>query len=120
MRFTIAIFVLALTTLAQDAPLPSANPARISPGIAKTLQIRQVQPIYPEIAKAAGVEGVVQLMVVIGKDGLVQSAQVLAGPALLSEAALKAVSQWAYKPFLLNGEPMAVTTEVNVTFSLRP
>ncbi len=77
-----------------------------------------VEPIYPPDAKAAGIQGSVVLDAVIGKDGIIENLKVLSGPPELARSALDAVKQWTYKPYLLNGEPVAVDTTITVTFAL--
>ena len=77
-----------------------------------------VEPIYPPDARAAGIQGSVVLDAVIGKDGIIENLKVLSGPPELARSALDAVKQWTYKPYLLNGEPVAVDTTITVTFAL--
>jgi len=90
----------------------------IASGIAQRNLLTQTPPIYPPIAKAARVSGTVVLQATIGKDGLMESVRVVSGPPLLLQAALDAVRQWTYKPYLLNGEPVEVETTVNVVFAM--
>lgn len=80
--------------------------------------INQVKPVYPPLARQARVSGVVILEAVIGKDGSIAEVKVISGHPLLQQAAIDAVSQWKYKPTLLNNEPVEVQTTVTVTFSL--
>jgi protein TonB len=80
--------------------------------------VRKVAPIYPPEAKAARLQGTVRLAVVIGTDGSVFEVHLMNGDPVLGEAAITAVRQWAYKPTLLNGEPVAVETTVDVSFTL--
>ena len=87
--------------------------------LAAGLLIRKVIPQYPALAKAARKEGTVVLSATIAKDGTIANLRVMSGPAMLQEAALDAVSQWRYRPYLLNGEPVAVETTVNVVFTLQ-
>ena len=75
-------------------------------------------PEYPAIAKAASVQGVVLLQVGISKTGVVDYMKVVSGPPMLQQAAIDAVKTWRYKPYLLNGEPVEVESEVNVVFNL--
>jgi protein TonB len=98
-------------------PAP-AGPVRISSGVAASILINKVVPIYPPIAKTVGVQGTVVLEAVISKQGTIENLRVVSGPAMLQQSALDAVSAWRYRPFLLNGEPVAVETTVNVVFSL--
>ncbi len=99
---------------------PGGQPRRISisAGVAVGMLISKVQPVYPIDAKQAGVSGTVVLSAVIGTDGIVKDLQVVSGPDLLQQAALDAVQQWRYRPFLLNGEPVEVRTTVNIIFTL--
>lgn len=80
--------------------------------------IRRVQPIYPEPAKTAGIQGFVTLKAVIAKDGSIEQLQVLNGHPLLVRAALQAVHDWRYRPYLLNGSAVEVETTITVSFSL--
>jgi TonB family protein len=80
--------------------------------------IMKVDPVYPPLALRDRVEGVVRLRIVVGKDGRVSSVNLVSGHPVLAPAATEAVGQWVYKPTLLNGEPVEVTTEVEVTFTL--
>lgn len=96
---------------------PSA-PIRVSIGVQMAKLVKQVIPVYPQIAKAARISGVVHLVGVIGKDGRIQQLQLLSGHPMLAQAALDAVRQWIYKPTLLNGEPVEVTAPIDVNFTL--
>lgn len=98
-------------------PEPQAR-ARLSQGVMDGFLIRKVIPEYPPIAHMAGVEGTVILQAGISKSGTIENLRVVSGPALLQKAALDAVSQWRYRPYLLNGEPVEVETTVNVRFTL--
>jgi TonB family protein len=80
---------------------------------------KSVTPEYPEIAKAKGVEGTVQLNVVIGLDGKILKAVVVSGPPELTQSALDAVSQWEYAPTLLNGKPAFIITKISAEYRLR-
>jgi protein TonB len=88
-------------------------------GVVKRPQaISQPQPDYPPLAKIARVQGVVDIDAVIDEHGNVVKAHVMDGPALLIDAALKAVSQWKYQPTYLNGQPYPIDLTIQVTFSL--
>lgn len=88
---------------------------------AKVIQPR-VQPVYPQSAKAAGIQGSVLLHAVVGKDGTPHSLEVLNSQVNpdLARAAVEAVSQWRYQPTLLNGEPVEVDTTIQINFTLLP
>ena len=80
--------------------------------------IRKITPVYPPLAKQARIQGTVRFTAIIGKDGTIQNLQLVSGHPLLVEAARQAVSQWQYKPTLLNGEPVEVVTQIDVNFTL--
>lgn len=77
-----------------------------------------VDPIYPELAKAARIQGKVVLQALIGPDGGVQELSVISGHPMLQQAALQAVRQWIYQPTFLNGQPVSVSTTIEVNFTL--
>ena len=101
----------------------TANPAkRIKLGgeVEASKIITKVQPLYPEAAKAAGVQGTVNLHAVIGMNGIPLSLQVIntdVNPDL-ARASIEAVSKWRYSPTLLNGQPVEVDTNIMVRFTL--
>ena len=95
------------------------DPVRVGGHIQAPRKIRHVDPAYPELARTAGVSGIVILECVIDREGRVQSVQVLSGHPLLKAAAVHAVGQWAYTPTRLNGVPVAVVMTVTVRFTTR-
>jgi protein TonB len=90
----------------------------ISAGVMQGMLLQKTTPTYPPIAKAARVSGTVVLQATISKTGTIENLHVVNGPAMLQQAALDAVKQWRYKPYLLNNEPVEVETTVNVIFTL--
>jgi protein TonB len=80
--------------------------------------IRKVIPVYPPLAKQARIQGTVRFQAIIGKDGTIQNLQLVSGHPLLVANAQQAVSQWVYRPTLLNGEPVEVVTTIDVNFTL--
>ncbi len=99
-------------------PSPAvAHPSRISHMMEGNL-IRRVQPEYPPIARSARIQGQVVLAAIINKEGKIENLRVLAGHPMLVHAALEAVSQWRYRPYALNNEPVEVETQITVNFSL--
>ena len=100
-------------------PPPPPPPQRIRQGgnVSQASLISQTKPAYPPLAKQARIQGIVILEAVIGKDGTVNEIRVLNGHPLLQQSAIDAVSQWKYKPTLLNGEPVEVVTTVTVNFA---
>jgi periplasmic protein TonB len=103
-----------------NAPAPANMPSaiKISGGVLQGLRLKRVDPVYPASARANGIQGQVTLHVIVGKDGHIQSISVVSGPDELKAAALDAVKQWTYKPYLLNGEPVAVDSIVLINFNL--
>ena len=91
---------------------------RVSSGVSTGLLIKKVTPNYPPLARQARIQGQVVLQAEISKDGTIQNLQLISGHPMLAPAAIEAVKQWRYKPYLLNGEPVAVETQVDVVFSL--
>jgi len=91
---------------------------RISSGVAVGLLMNKVPPQYPDGAKQARIQGQVVLRAEIDKDGNIEKLTTVSGDPLLAPAALEAVKQWKYKPYLLNGQPVNVETEVIVNFTL--
>jgi len=98
-------------------PKPAVRPPRTSVMMDGYL-IRRVQPDYPVIAKQAGVRGSVVLAAVISTDGAIERLHVLSGHPMLIPAAINAVKQWRYRPYVLNGDPIEVDTQITVIFSL--
>ena len=99
-------------------PPPPSAPLRVS-NLERANLLHQVRPVYPPLARQARVQGTVILEATIAKDGSVRDARIVSGHPLLTEAAIAAVGQWRYKPFILNGEPIEVITTVTVTFTLQ-
>jgi protein TonB len=99
-------------------PPPPAAPLRVGGDIKEPKKTRDVRPLYPKIAQAAKVAGVVIIEATISKEGDVKDAKVLRSIAMLDQAALDAVLQWKYTPPLLNGVPVDVIMTVTVNFQL--
>jgi protein TonB len=102
-------------------PMPklvAPSKVRVSSGVAQGLLIYQVKPVYPQLAMQARIQGIVVLQAVIAKDGTVQDLRVVSGHPLLVSAAMEAVKQWRYKPYLLNDQPVEVDTQISVNFTL--
>ena len=91
---------------------------RVSQGVSSGLLVRRVQPTYPPLARQARIQGQVLLRAVISKDGSIENLQLVSGHPMLVQSALDAVKQWKYRPYLLNGEPVEVDTEIVVNFTL--
>jgi protein TonB len=91
---------------------------RVSSGVISGLLIRRVNPAYPPLARQARIQGQVLLRAQISKEGSIENLQLISGHPMLVQSALDAVKQWKYKPYLLNGEPVEVDTEIQVNFTL--
>jgi protein TonB len=101
-------------------PLAARAPIRTGGDIRPPLKVRNVVPTYPEVARAARVQGDVVLDCTISNEGRVRDVKILSGPILLQAAAVDAVRQWLYRPTLLNGVPVPVVMTVTVHFALDP
>jgi len=91
---------------------------RISTGVAEGLKIHDVQPTYPQMARIAHIQGDVTLQATISKTGAIENLRAVNGHPILIQAALDAVRQWKYKPYILNGEPVEVETTIQVKFHM--
>ena len=91
---------------------------RVSQGVSTGLLVRKVNPAYPPLARQARIQGTVILQAEISKTGDIQNLRLISGHPMLAPAAIEAVKQWKYKPYLLNGEPVEVETQVQVNFTL--
>jgi periplasmic protein TonB len=91
---------------------------RVSQGVSQGLLVKKVQPAYPPLARQARIQGQVILQAEISKDGSIENLRLISGHPMLAPAAIEAVKQWRYKPYMLNGEPVAVETTVMVNFTL--
>src|SRR3954469_14196428 len=91
---------------------------RVSSGVQSGLLVRKVPPAYPPLARQARIQGSVVLQAQISKEGNIENLQLISGHPMLAPAAIEAVKQWKYKPYLLNGEPVEVETQVQVNFTL--
>lgn len=126
MRQTLPFFLMTLLAAAPavafqtpQAATPQAaqGPVRIGGQTKAPERIKYVAPVYPEVAAAARVSGIVIVEATIGTDGSVTEAHVIRSIALLDQAALDAVKQWKYTPTTLNGKPVPVIMTVTVNFT---
>jgi protein TonB len=99
------------------APRPVAPPLRVS-HISEGNLIRKVLPVYPQLARSARIQGAVVLQAVISKEGVIENLRVVTGHPMLVPAAIDAVRQWRYRPYVLNNEPVEVETQITVNFGL--
>jgi protein TonB len=110
------------STFGSDLVLPPPPPAVTHrPPLSRMMEgnlIFRVQPDYPALARQVQVQGQVVLRAMISREGTIENLQVLSGHPMLVRAAVDAVRQWRYRPYVLNDEPVAVETEVKVNFVL--
>jgi TonB family protein len=108
-------------TITSGPPVAAAGqhaPVRVGGDIKEPKKIKHVAPVYPDDARAAGVQGVVILEVLIDENGDVSDAKVLRSVPMLDQAAVDAVRQWRFTPTLLNNVPVTVVMTVTVNFTL--
>jgi protein TonB len=94
-----------------------SGPHRVSDGVLEGYLLHRVEPIYPHIAVLTGTGGQVRLHAIISKEGTIESLTLISGHPLLARAAMEAVEQWRYRPYLLNHEPVEVETFITVNFN---
>jgi TonB family protein len=96
----------------------SGKPVLLPPDIASTYLLQRVEPQYPDEARQQGVQGSVVLDAVVGADGAVRGLNPISGDQQLRSAAIAAVQQWHYKPYVVNGTPVDFETTVTINFTL--
>ena len=99
----------------EPTPLPTVE-LRVSQGVTEAKILRKVEPTYPAEAFTQRLSGTVTLTATIAEDGSVPEVKVLKGEPILAAAAVAAVRQWRYSPFLLNGKPIAVQKAITIIF----
>jgi TonB family protein len=110
--------IARLVTSTAQLPKPAPGMTRISQGVSQGLLLKKVPPTYPRMALQLHKEGLVELLANVSKDGRITNIKVLSGDAMLTAAATEAVRQWQYRPYLLNGQPLEVETQISVSFKL--
>ena len=99
-----------------EAAMPSIGPVDLPEATARALLAQQVEPAYPESARASRLQGTVVLQVLIGRDGAVEDVKFLQGSLAFARAAIEAVKQWHFKPYSFNGRPTVARTTVTLSF----
>lgn len=112
--------LLSLSVLCVNTNIAARGTTNTEPPFVSdhTPPVKVVKPVYPPAAWKAGVGGVVNLAVVVGKDGRVENGKVMNGPTHLRQAALDAVKEWEWEPFLLNSSPIRFRTRVTLRFDI--
>lgn len=103
---------------AANLPQPAPQKIKISQGVSQGLLVKSVPPVYPATARQMRIQGDVELLASIGKDGSITAVKLLSGDTALSRAAIEAVRQWKYKPYYLDDQPVAIQTQITVKFRL--
>jgi protein TonB len=117
-RTRVVVAAAAVIGVALSAIVGAANQRlKVGGPVKPPVKVFDVKPVYPEDARAARIQGVVILGIVIGQDGSVIETQVLRSIPALDQAAIDAVSQWLYEPTLLNGEPVEIEMNVAINFT---
>jgi protein TonB len=101
------------------AQIASLQAISVPAGVALGLLIHKTQPVYPLIAKEGQVSGTIVLAATISKTGNVENLRVVSGPAMLRMSAVSAVRSWRFKPYIVNNQPTAFETTINVHFCIR-
>lgn len=109
-------------TAAANKQASPASPRRVkvSPDAASALVVQKAPLSYPEAARAEGIQGQVVLAVVINYSGDVEEVSVVSGDPALTQGAVDAVKKWKYKPYLVEGSPVEMETQVTINFHLTP
>ncbi|HTZ97389.1 MAG TPA: TonB family protein [Terriglobales bacterium] len=108
--------VSGLMEMPASTPQPAAHTLRISQGVSQGLLVKKVAPVYPQRALAMSIQGAVELLATINKDGNVSEVKLLSGDTMLARAAMDAVKQWKYKPYYLDDKPLEIQTQITVNF----
>jgi TonB family protein len=103
----------------QAAAAQLDHPVQISSAAMDVMALTKVAPVYPQAAKDQGFEGSVIMMAVIDEEGKVKSLDILSGPEVFREAALKAVNQWTYTPYMVNGQAVKMAAPIAINFTLK-
>ncbi|MEO8100697.1 MAG: energy transducer TonB [Acidobacteriota bacterium] len=98
---------------------PASEPSSVASVVTRGGITKQVRPMYPVEARSARIQGTVHLRAIIGKNGKISQLALIKGPIALYESARSAVSKWEYRPYLLNNQPVEVSTEIEVNYELR-
>jgi protein TonB len=106
-----------MSTAAVNLPQHTQQ-VKVSQGVSQGLLIKSVDPVYPPLAKQMRIQGAVELLANIGKDGSIRTVKLISGDSVLSRAAIDAVKQWKYKPYYLGDQPVEIQTQITVNFKL--
>jgi TonB family protein len=122
MKSSVILVLLFSTVLAvpQTQPTtPASSPAHLSPEVAAALAEKKVPAVYPEKARGSGIQGTVVVNVLISETGEVREATAASGDADLAQAAIDSIKRWTYKPYVVDGKPTPVETQVTFRFHMK-
>jgi periplasmic protein TonB len=118
----VPVLGIGLVAIGQDSMSPAKQElpkrVRVSEKVMKVLLTKKVTPEYPDEARNKHITGSVVMKALISQEGDVQKLIVLSGDPLLVASAVEAAKQWKYKPYLLQGQPVEVETQITMIFSL--
>lgn len=97
-----------------EPPMDAFIPFQTPPAV-----VKRIEPIYPELARKAGIQGKIFVKVLIDKEGKIKKAVVLQGPEIFHEPAIAAVMQWVFKPAIQHDRPIAVWMVIPINFQIR-
>jgi TonB family protein len=95
------------------------HPVKITSAAMDAMALTKVPPVYPQAAKDQALEGSVILWAIINEDGKVKSLDILSGPEIFRLAALAAVNQWTYTPYMVNGQAVKMAAPIAINFNLK-
>ena len=99
-------------------PKVATGSVRVSQGVSQGLLVKKVSPTYPPMALQLRKQGAVDLLASVNREGTITGVKVLNGDSVLARSAVEAVRQWKYRPYLLNGEPVEIETQITINFRL--
>jgi TonB family protein len=102
-----------------DSERARLSAVRVGSGLKEPKKLKDVPPVYPDVARQARVEGQITLDCVISGEGRITDVRILRGVPLLDQAAIDAVEQWVYAPTLVEGRPVPVAMIITISFTLR-
>lgn len=113
--------IVVIDHIEKPAPEQSeiSKPVPVSEEVMNEMILKKVPPVYPEVAHAARIQGDVVLDATIGRTGDVENLRLVSGHPVLAPAAIEAVKQWKYQPYFQGGEPVEVSTQLHVSFTLQ-
>ena len=91
---------------------------RVGADVAASRLTRRVEPQYPAQAQEPQIQGPVVLQALISKEGDIRELKLISGDSRLADTAMEAVKQWHYQPYLVNGQPVEVQTEITINFTI--